>query len=71
MAKKTVTMGLADRVLGREEKAVTFTIRSGQSKFGELRVSKGALYWKPAKKQSSHKITWEELAGFAQTKSHN
>ncbi len=40
----------------------TISIWSDGEKLGELRVSRGTLDWKSARKKSAKRISWERLA---------
>lgn len=60
MAKK-VQVFITSHPLSREENGVTFKVSDGNSRFGELVVSKGGLRWKPKNKQDHHYIGWKDL----------
>ena len=63
MAKKTVKVSLIEHELGREERALVFNAEDGNSKLGELHVSRGGFRWYPKNsKGSHHHITWKKLA---------
>jgi hypothetical protein len=61
MAAKTVTVNITSHPLSREENGVTFKIKAGGNRFGELVVSKGGIRWKPRNKQDHHFIDWRAL----------
>jgi hypothetical protein len=61
MAAKTVTVNITSHPLSREENGVTFKVKRGSAKFGELVVSKGGIRWKPRNKQDHHFIGWTDL----------
>jgi hypothetical protein len=61
MAVKTVTVNITSHPLSREENGVTFKVKTGANRFGELIVSKGGIRWKPRNKQDHHFISWREL----------
>jgi hypothetical protein len=61
MAEKNVSVDLTSNLVGREESGVTFTVKSGDGKFGELIVSKGGIRWKPKRKQDHRHMSWENL----------
>ncbi len=42
-------------------KDVTFVVRSGGAKLGELRVSKGSLDWVPGKHHFGCRLSWERF----------
>ena len=57
----TVSINLTSHPLSREENGVDFVVQNDNAKFGELRVSKGGVRWKPKGKQDHHFISWKEL----------
>jgi hypothetical protein len=59
-----VTITLNSHPLSREENGINFSVKDGNSKFGELKVSKGGIRWKPKGKQDHHHATWAELEKF-------
>ncbi|HVB58916.1 MAG TPA: hypothetical protein VNE63_21120 [Candidatus Acidoferrales bacterium] len=61
MSVKTVTVNITSHPLSREENGVTFNVKKGNAKFGELVVSKGGIRWKPKNKQDHHHIDWNAL----------
>jgi hypothetical protein len=61
MAVKTVTVNITSHPLSREENGVTFNVKTGGNRFGELVVSKGGIRWKPRNKQDHHFISWRKL----------
>ena len=58
---KAVTVNITSHPLSREEHGVVFIVTDGNSKFGELIVSKGGIRWKPKGKQDHHFIGWGAL----------
>lgn len=40
---------------------VVIEVRSGPTKIGELRVSRGSLDWVPTKHQSAYRLSWERF----------
>jgi hypothetical protein len=42
-------------------KDVVLKVKSGTSKLGELRVSKGSIDWVPGNHQTAYRLTWEQL----------
>jgi hypothetical protein len=43
-------------------KDVVFTVKKNGKKLGELRISKGALEWKPRNSKYSNYMTWSDFA---------
>ena len=41
---------------------VTFRVRKNNALLGYLKISKGAVVWKPSQHQGGHKIHWDHLA---------
>lgn len=62
---KAVTVNITSHPLSREEHGVVFIVTDGNSKFGELIVSKGGIRWKPKGKQDHHFIGWGALDAVA------
>ena len=56
MAHK-VSFNVPDRPLAHAD--VIFTVFRDDEKFGELRVSKGALVWFPVNKVNGYRLGWE------------
>jgi hypothetical protein len=56
-----VSVNIISHPLSREENGVDFSIDNNQGKFGELRVSKGGVRWKPKNKRDHHFISWKDL----------
>ena len=60
-----VSVDITSQPLSREENGVVFTVNEvddeGRAKFGELRVSRGGLRWKPKNHHDHHFMTWKEL----------
>jgi len=61
---RAVTVNITAYPLSREEHGVVFNVTDGDSKFGELIVSKGGR-WKPKGKQDHHFIRWGDLDALA------
>lgn len=61
MSVKTVTVNITSHPLSREENGVSFDVKKGSAKFGQLIVSKGDIRWKPKSKWDHHFIDWTEL----------
>jgi hypothetical protein len=61
MSVKTVKVTITSHPLSREENGVTFNVKKGTARFGQLVVSKGGIRWKPRNKQDHHFIGWTEL----------
>lgn len=59
MAKHKVNFNLPSRPLARTD--IIFTVQEDGEKFGELRISKGALVWFPKNKQIGYRMTWKKL----------
>ncbi|MBX9591738.1 MAG: hypothetical protein K2X43_20800 [Hyphomonadaceae bacterium] len=57
----SVCVNITSHPLRREESGVDFVVEDGGGKFGELRVSKGGVRWKPKGKQDHHFMSWETL----------
>jgi hypothetical protein len=58
-----VTFEVPARPLGVKD--LVFKVRKNGSKFGELRVSQGAVVWIPAVKSKGHRLSWRQLDAFA------
>lgn len=54
-----VTFTVPDRPLGKND--VAFVVRQSGGKLGTLKVSKGALVWKPGMGKHSYKLTGPSL----------
>ena len=59
MAQHKVRFNLPDRPLSHAD--VIFTVREDGEKFGELRISQGALVWFPRNKQIGYRLSWKKL----------
>ena len=58
----SVTFGLSDHDLGREEKGVTFVVNKDGTASGKLVVSKGALRWYPkGNSKTNYEVNWAKL----------
>ena len=44
-------------------KDVVFIIKKNGKKLGELRISKGALEWKPRNSTNTNYMTWSDFSG--------
>jgi hypothetical protein len=64
-----VSVNITSHPLSREENGVDFSISTSDGKFGELRVSKGGVRWKPKNKRDHHFISWKELDEYMREKS--
>ena len=42
-------------------KDVRIVVSSGDTRLGELAISKGSIDWRPAKHPSSYRLTWERF----------
>lgn len=40
---------------------IVFSVREDDEKFGELRISQGALVWFPRNKQIGYRMSWKKL----------
>ncbi len=57
----TVAVNITSHPLSREENGVDFVVDEDGSKFGELRISKGGIRWKPKGKHDHHFINWRDF----------
>ena len=57
-----VSAALDNWELSKRESAVTFTVRKGGRKLGELSVGRGSVSWLAAKKQYAVTLPWPTLA---------
>lgn len=48
--------------LAKRESAVTFCVRKGKKKLGELSIGRGSVAWTPAKKQTQLTVSWPYFA---------
>jgi len=61
MAENTVTITkMPTTLIGKSD--VIFEIKVDGGKLGNLRVSKGTLYWRPTNKQSGYYLNWPDFA---------
>ena len=60
-----VKFTIPERKLGKAD--IEFSVKRNGSKFGTLKVSKGAIVWIPANKQYGYKVSWVKLDDFAQS----
>jgi hypothetical protein len=61
-----VTFVVPSRPLGKND--VEFEVRKSGQKFGTLKVSKGALVWKPLHGKLSYKLSWAQFDNAMQEK---
>lgn len=47
-------------------KDIVFKVRMNNKKFGELRVSQGAVVWIPAEKSKGRRLSWRQMDQLAQ-----
>jgi len=66
MAQHKVTFNLPNRPLAYAD--VIFSVQENGEKFGELRISKGALVWFPRNKQIGYRLSWKKLDAMFQDK---
>ncbi len=66
MAQHKVHFNLPNRPLAFAD--IVFTVQEDGEKFGELRISKGALVWFPRNKQIGYRISWKKLDAMFQAK---
>jgi len=59
MAKHKVTFSLPERQLANED--VIFHVYEDNSKFGRLRISKGAIEWLPRGHKRPYKMGWKRF----------
>ena len=59
MAHKISMQQPKDNIVNKD---VVFTVKKNGKKLGELRVSKGALEWKPRTSTYSNYMTWSDFA---------
>lgn len=59
-----VKFTVPERELGKAD--IEFSVKKNGSKFGTLKVSKGAVVWTPASKQYGYKVSWSMLDDIAQ-----
>jgi hypothetical protein len=64
MGQHRVNFNVPDRPLAHAD--VIFTVYEDDDKFGELRVSKGAVVWFPANKVRGYRMNWKQLDRLAQ-----
>ena len=68
MAKHDVNFTVPWRSLGKED--VTFRVLADGELLGTLKVSKGAVVWKPWKKKYSFKLGWARFDQVMQREGH-
>lgn len=59
-----VTFEVPTRPVGFKD--LVFKVRRNGSKFGELRVSQGAVVWIPAVKSKGRRLSWRQINNLAQ-----
>lgn len=59
MAQHKVRFNLPSRPLSHAD--VIFSVREDGEKFGELRISQGALVWFPRNKKIGYRLSWKKL----------
>ena len=59
MASHTVKFNVPSRPLSHAD--IIFSVREDHEKFGELRISQGALVWFPRNKQIGYRMSWKKL----------
>lgn len=64
MAHK-VTFEIPSRPVGFAD--IVFVVRKNKKKFGELRISQGAVVWFPKLKWKARRLSWEQLDELAQS----
>jgi hypothetical protein len=64
MAHK-VTFEIPSRPVGFKD--LVFKVRKNKKKFGELRVSQGAVVWIPAVKWKGRRLSWTQIDDLART----
>jgi hypothetical protein len=65
----SVKFTIPERELGKAD--IEFSVKKHGSKFGTLKVSKGAIVWTPANKQYGFKIGWTKFDELAQENGSN
>ena len=61
--KHSVTFGLSDHELGREEKGVSFVVKQDGKAAGSLLVSKGAIRWySKGNSKTNYELNWTKFA---------
>jgi hypothetical protein len=59
MAEHEVAFRIPWRSLGKQD--VVFRIKQEGETFGELKISKGAVVWRPGNKKLAYHVTWERF----------
>jgi len=59
MAEHEVAFRIPWRELGNQD--VVFRIRTEGDTFGELKISKGAVVWRPGNKKLGYHMSWERF----------
>ena len=62
MAHK-VTFEIPSRPVGVKD--LVFKVRKNNRKFGELRISQGAVVWIPAFKSKGRRLSWAQFDAYA------
>ena len=61
MSIKEVKVSITSHPLSREENGVSFDVKKGVARFGQLIVSKGGIRWRPRSKRDHHFVSWTDL----------
>ena len=64
MAQHKVNFSLPSRPLSFAD--IVFSVQEDGEKFGEFRISKGALVWFPKNKQIGYRVSWKKLDALLQ-----
>jgi hypothetical protein len=64
MAAHDVTFEVPARPLGKKD--LVFVVSKNRAKFGELRISRGAVVWIPADKTKGRRLSWLQMDKLAQ-----
>ena len=59
MSQHNLTFTVPERPVGNAD--IIFTVYEDGEKFGELRVSKGAVVWFPANKVKGYRLSWTQI----------
>ena len=68
MAQHKVSFNVPARPLSHAD--IIFEVEQDGEKFGELRVSKGALVWFPRNKKIGYRISWKKFDELAREGRH-
>ena len=58
-----VTVQVPPRPIAHKD--IVFLVKRDGSRFGRLKVSKGAIVWLPGNKSKGYLLTWQQLANLA------